>query len=125
MFFKQSLKQSQTKLDKEEKNCLGKEVEMLLMYYGNSPTGHCACLCTYRRSQPLPASLWIVPSGPVCASLLSNQCYWIDCPVNKSKLLSIHISHPVSFQSKSLHRQLQVNKSSQEKEAAAEKVLQI
>lgn len=39
MLFKQSLKQAQISPDKKEKNCLGKEVEMLL--HGNSPTGHC------------------------------------------------------------------------------------
>lgn len=48
MLFKQILKQAQTNPDKEEKNCLGKEVEMLL--HGNSPTGHCACLRKGKRS---------------------------------------------------------------------------
>lgn len=62
MLFKQSLKQVQTNPQKEKKNCLSKEVEMLL--HSSSPTGHCACLCKHKRSLAILASLWRVPLGP-------------------------------------------------------------
>lgn len=122
MWLKQNLKQAQTDCDsKWRKFVLVKKWKCCLCTMGILP---CSPL-QIQKKLATPSLIMDSSSGPVCASLLSNLCYWVDCPVNKSILLSIYISHLASSKSKSLHRQLQVNKSSQEKEAAAEQVLQI